>query len=493
MLEKVNLDVKVNKKIYKEKKDELSLKLSALQRKIKELSIPVLIIFEGWDAAGKGTLINDLMIPLDPRSFLVYDEARQNHEIVNRPFLWQYFTKTPGKGRMVLFDQSYYRDLVHRKKLNKMSFKQMLRQINEFEKLITDSGTVIIKFFIHISKREQKRRFKVLESSKTTEWRVTKSDWQENRNYDSILEKLNNALEMTDTDVAPWTVIEGHDREYASLKIYNTLVTKLEDIVSEVESRPKLILKPLIVAGDDPYRTPVLEGVNLELKLTKVDYKNELKACQEKLRNLEYEIYRKRIPVVLGFEGWDAGGKGGSIKRLCENLDPRGYRVHPTAAPTAEELAHNWLWRFSKTIPKRGHFGIYDRTWYGRVMVEPIEGFCTSEEYQRAFAEINAFEKQLTDFGTVVIKFFMDISKDEQEKRFKEREGNPDKQWKITDEDWRNREKWDAYTVAIDRMLFKTSTDKAPWVIVEGDDKYYARIKVLKTVIAAIEEAIAKK
>ena len=221
-------------------------------------------------------------------------------------------------------------------------------------------------------------------------------------------------------------------------------------------------------------------------------YREELKKCQKKLRDLEYQIYSRRIPVIIGFEGWDAGGKGGAIKRLCENLDPRGYRVYPTAAPTSEELAHNWLWRFWKTVPKRGHFSIYDRTWYGRVMVEPIEGFCTADDYRRAFREINDFEKQLTDFGAVALKFWMNISRDEQEKRFKERENDPDKQWKITDEDWRNREKWDAYVVAVDRMLLKTSTENAPWIVVEGNDKYYARIKVLKTVIEAIEKKIAE-
>lgn len=492
MLEKLNLDVEVEKAVYKEEKDALSIKLGALQRRIKELGIPVLIIFEGWDAAGKGTLINDLMIPLDPRNFVVYNAIKPNDDEINRPLLWRYWTKTPEKGRMVLFDRSYYSDLVHRQKLDKDELKLLLHQANDFEKVLAQNGTVIIKFFIHISQKEQKKRFEKLEENPSTSWRVTGEDWRENKNYDKIYKKLNHTLEATDTDCGPWTLVEGHNKDYACLKIYNTLAFRLEKEIEKVENAEKPVLQPLSSAEDDPYRTPVLESVDMDKGMDRETYKEELKKCQKKLRDLEYQIYSRRIPVIIGFEGWDAGGKGGAIKRLCENLDPRGYRVYPTAAPTSEELAHNWLWRFWKTVPKRGHFSIYDRTWYGRVMVEPIEGFCTADDYRRAFREINDFEKQLTDFGAVALKFWMNISKDEQEKRFKERENDPDKQWKITDEDWRNREKWDAYVVAVDRMLLKTSTENAPWIVVEGNDKYYARIKVLKTVIEAIEKKIAE-
>lgn len=492
MLEKMNLDVSVEKAIYKEEKDRLSLKLGAFQRKIKELGIPVLIIFEGWNAAGKGTLINDLMIPLDPRNFVVYNPIKPSDDEINRPLLWRYWSKTPEKGRMVLFDRGYYGDMVHWSETSKSDMKCTLRQANDFERVLSENGTIIIKFFVHISKKEQKKRFEKLEKNKSTGWRVTKADWRENKNYDNLLSKLDRVLETTDTECAPWTLIEGHDKEYACLKIYNTIASRLQHEIEKRETAPTVALKPLVLAGDDPYRTSVLGSVNMDKTLDRETYKEELKKCQKKLRDLEYQIYNRRIPVIIGFEGWDAGGKGGAIKRICEDLDPRGYRVHPTAAPTYEEFAHNWLWRFWNTVPKRGHFSIYDRTWYGRVMVEPIEGFCSADEYHRAFREINDFEKQLTDDGTVVLKFWMNITKEEQEKRFKEREQDPDKQWKITDEDWRNREKWDAYVVAVDRMLLKTSTEKAPWIVVEGNDKYFARIKVLKAVIEAIEKKIAK-
>jgi len=493
MLEKINLKTEIDKKAYKKTRDRMIPQLSALQRQVKSLGIPVMIIFEGWDAAGKGTLINELTVPLDPRSIIVHNSKHKlSDEEVNRPYLWRYWTKIPKKGQIVIWDESYY-NLLAKQKQEGPGDRVLFQEANEFEKILADSGVVIIKFFIHISKKEQKRRFEELENNKATSWRVTKGDWAENKHYDTTLKRMDNLLEMTDNESAHWTVVEGTDNKFACVKVFDTVYRALSDAVARVGKAPAADHQPLIKAGDDPYRTPVLEGIDMDVAMDKAAYKEELAVCQEKLRLLEYEIYKRRIPVVIGFEGWDAGGKGGAIKRLCQNLDPRGYQVHPTAAPTQEDLDHNWLWRFWANIPKRGHIAIFDRTWYGRVMVEPIEGFCTAEEYNRAFSEINSFEKQLTDYGAVVLKFWMNITKDEQEKRFKEREQNPDKQWKITDEDWRNREKWDQYLIAVDRMLVRTSTEKSPWIVVEGNNKYYARIRVLKAVIAAIEEGIKEK
>ena len=240
-------------------------------------------------------------------------------------------------------------------------------------------------------------------------------------------------------------------------------------------------------------QSSVLSRADLTLAYGKEEYEKRLKKLQKKIEKLHGEVYRRRIPVVIGFEGWDAGGKGGAIKRLTEKMDPRGYVVNPTAAPTEVEKAHHYLWRFWKAMPKDGHIAIFDRTWYGRVMVERIEGFSTAGEWQRAYQEINDMEKDLYDAGAVVLKFWMQIDKDEQERRFKERQQNPEKQWKITEEDWRNREKWDLYEVAVNEMLLRTSTEYAPWIVVEGNDKYYARIKVLETVVNALERRLKEK
>lgn len=234
----------------------------------------------------------------------------------------------------------------------------------------------------------------------------------------------------------------------------------------------------------------ILAKTDLSKSMPKEVYEERLKELQKKMEHLHGELYRRRIPVVLGFEGWDAGGKGGAIKRLTSHMDPRGYVVNPTASPSDTEKAHHYLWRFWRAMPKAGHIAIFDRTWYGRVMVERLEGFCSENDWQRAYNEINEFEKELKDWGAVIIKFWVQIDKDTQLARFQERQNNPEKQWKITDEDWRNREKWDEYEVAVNEMLQKTNTEYAPWHILESVDKKYARIKALKIVIEEIKKYV---
>ena len=240
----------------------------------------------------------------------------------------------------------------------------------------------------------------------------------------------------------------------------------------------------------ESFQAGVLSGVDLTKSISKEEYKKEIDRLQKKLEFLHSQIYRMRIPVVLGFEGWDAAGKGGAIRRLTSHLDPRGYKVYPTSAPNDIERVHHYLWRFWNHVPKAGHIAIFDRTWYGRVLVERVEGFCAESQWKQAYQEINEMENHLANAGAVVLKFWLHIDKDEQEKRFKERQEDPLKQWKITEEDWRNREKWDQYESAVNEMLVRTSTTYAPWVVVEGNCKYYARVKVLKTVVEALEDKI---
>ncbi|MDY5987809.1 MAG: phosphate--AMP phosphotransferase, partial [Lachnoclostridium sp.] len=240
-------------------------------------------------------------------------------------------------------------------------------------------------------------------------------------------------------------------------------------------------------------RIPKLSDIPLDRTITDEEYEKELSSLQKKLGKLHNELYLRQIPVIICYEGWDAAGKGGNIKRITEALDARGYEVNPIASPEPHEKARHFLWRFWMRLPRTGHIAIFDRTWYGRVMVERIEGFCTEAEWKRAYEEINSMERDLTDAGAIVLKFWMQIDKDEQEKRFRARQENPEKQWKITDEDWRNREKWDKYETAVNEMLVRTSTVNAPWIVVEGNSKYYARIKVLESVVNAIEERLKKE
>lgn len=493
MLEKIDLSKTVDKETCKQVIREEGGKLGLLQRECKSAGIPVMIVFEGVGAAGKGTQINRLIQALDPRGFTVYATEKSTEEEQMRPFLWRFWTKTPEKGRIALFDRSWYRRVLIDRfdgQIEPGQLPDAFQDILSFEKQLTDDGTVIIKLFLYISKEEQKKRFKKLEDSKETSWRVTDADWKRNKQYESYMQINEEMLERTDTEYAPWTIIEATDKDYAAMKILSMVRSRLK---YEIEKRKAAPGAPSSAPGavpDDRFKNGVLSGIDLNKSLTKEAYKEQADCLQKRLEALHSEIYRLRIPVVLGFEGWDAGGKGGAIKRLTSHLDPRGYTVNPTASPNDIEKVHHYLWRFWNNVPKAGHIAIFDRTWYGRVMVERIEGFCTEAEWKRAYQEINEMESHMANAGSVILKFWLHIDKDEQERRFKERQENPDKQWKITDEDWRNREKWDLYEEAVNEMLVRTSTTFAPWIVVEGNSKYYARVKVLQTVVDALEKRI---
>lgn len=493
MLEKIDLSKKVDKKTYRRVMDEAEEKQGLLQRECKDAGIPVILVFEGMGAAGKGVQINRLIQALDPRGFDVYACDRPTEDEQMRPFLWRYWTKTPAKGRIAVFDRSWYRS-VQVDRFDGLTREDRLgdayQDILSFEKQLCDDGTVIMKFFLYIDKDEQKKRFKKLEGSKETSWRVTEEDWNRNKDFDRYLKMNEEMLEKTDTDYAPWVIIEAVDKDYAALKIVSTVMDRLEYELEHRRPEDGKQAQRQESKTRERFKNGVLSGIDLSKSLTEEEYKTRLKKLQKRLAELHSELYRLRIPVVIGFEGWDAGGKGGAIKRLTSNLDPRGYRVNPTAAPNDIEKVHHYLWRFWNSVPKAGHIAIFDRTWYGRVMVERIEGFCSEAEWRRAYQEINEMESHMANAGAVVLKFWLHIDKDEQERRFRERQANPAKQWKITDEDWRNREKWDQYEEAVNEMLIRTSTTYAPWIVVEGNDKRYARVKVLQTVVDALEKKV---
>lgn len=493
MINNLDLSMKLSKDDYKMQKEALQEKISELQREIKEKGIPVLIVFEGWGASGKGTLINELIQPLDPRGFTVYTTNTLNEDERLRPFLWRYWIKTPSRGRIAIFDKSWYRR-VHVDRMDSGIHGEELRasfqDIKSFEQQLSEDGCVIIKFFLHISKKEQKERFKKLEGNESTSWRVTDSDWKHNEQYEDYIKIVEEMINETHREHAPWVAVESEDKRYAAIKIFKHVIERMEEAlrkaniqieIEDTSSDKKEKAKDKII---------ILDKIDLSKTLDKEQYKKKIKEYQKEIRFLEYEAYRKRLPVIILYEGWDAAGKGGNIKRLTEEMDPRGYEVIPVAAPSYIEKSHHYLWRFWKEVPKAGHIAIFDRSWYGRVMVERIEGFCSENEWKRAYREINEMESQLTNFGTAVIKFWMHIDKAEQLRRFEERKIDPRKQWKITDEDWRNRDKWDQYEEAVNEMLVKTDTYYAPWHIIESNDKYYARIKVLETVIEVLKNKL---
>ena len=509
MLEKIDLKKKANWNDTDERIEKLEIRIGELQRACKELGIPIMVLFEGYEASGKGTMIGRMIRALDPRGFQVFPMEKETEEDRMHPYLWRFFTKTPAKGRIHIFDKSWYQGY--------FSDKLTPEEIRQFEKQFTDDGNLIVKFFLAITEKEQKKRLKALEKNKSTKWRVNKTDWAENKNYEEQVLKYDTLLIKTDTHEAPWTVVEAMDRKYATMKILTTLAKAMEGAVKAAEERLKAKESAKIVetaaisasavgaiVGKDEVVVPskikamehedfkngVLAGIDLNKTISDDEYRKKKKDLQKRLAILHNQMYLKRVPVVLAFEGWDAGGKGGAIKRITQAIDPRGYEVVPTASPNDIEKAHHYLWRFWERFPKDGHMTIFDRTWYGRVMVERIEGFATEEEWKRAYAEINNMEAQLIKNGTVVLKFWLHIDKDEQAARFQSRQGTPEKQWKITDEDWRNREKWDEYEKAVDEMIVRTSTKGAPWHVIEANDKRYARVKVLEIVVEALEKAL---
>lgn len=503
MLDKIDLTKAMDKDEYKEKIEELSIRLGELQRLAKDAKIPVMLVFEGWDAAGKGTLINKVLQSLDPRGFNIYPTKLPTENERLHPFLWRFWTITPQNGRIAFYDRSWYRRVTIDRldsQLNEEKINNSFEDIINFERQMADSGVVLLKFFLHISKKEQMKRFTKLQNDPATEWRVTKEDLHSHHYYDDYVKIYDDMIERTDFDYSPWIVIEANEKRYATIKIYRAIINAMEkalDAGQKKEQSPIMEDKKYGIynAGASNNKllqnVPLLDSVDLRCKIEdKDEYKKKLKYCQDKLRELEHEIYKKRIGVVIIYEGWDAAGKGGNIRRFVENLDPRGYEVVPVAAPNDEEKEHHYLWRFWRKMPKDGHLAIFDRSWYGRVMVERIEGFCSELEWNRAYREINEMEAHLAKHGVIVAKFWLHIDSDEQLNRFSERENIPEKNWKITSEDWRNREKWGDYKIAVNDMLKKTSTELSAWNIIESNDKLFGRIKVYETMIKLMEERL---
>lgn len=464
-------------------------KLSASQMKIKAAKIPVMVIFEGWGGSGKGRMIGKVINNLDPRFFQVATmDAKPTEAEERRPFLCRYMTEIPENGNFKFFDTCWMEAVTNDLLMGSRSegtFRARVKEINTAERQLKDNGYVLIKFFMHISEKEQTRRLTALKINKDTKWRVDGADDWENKHYDRCFEVYDEYLESTNRPYAPWYIIDASNKDYAEFQVLSYLNQAITTALAN-----SALAVPILQNTFPLTDMPRLEDVDLDKTIEPEDYKRQLKLLQGRLSELHNRLYRKKVPVIICYEGWDAAGKGGNIKRITEALDARGYVVCPVASPEPHEKNRFYLWRFWTKIPKTGHITVFDRTWYGRVMVERLEGFCTENEWQRAYNEINEFEKMLTDWGAVVVKFWVQIDKDTQLARFTERQNTPEKQWKITDEDWRNRDKWDLYEDAVNEMLRKTSTTFAPWHILESNDKKYARIKALKILIAAIEEKL---
>lgn len=479
-------------------KEELKTRLSDarsqlydLQMKIKEHKVPVLVLFEGWGTAGKGSTIGKVIRNIDPRFFKVVTMSEPTAEEQRYPFLYRYFKYIPEQGKFTFLDSGWMEQICRERleeKTDEKEYGSRIESIRRFERQLTDNGYLVLKFFMHIDQEEQKKREERLLEHKDTRWRVSEFDQWENAHYKKCVKVFSQYMSDTNASTSPWYIIDASERKWAELQVLETMISNIQ-VALQNQAHSVPILQNVFPLE----QIPRLSEIELKDKeLEEAEYKTELKKLQGELGELHNRLYRKRIPVIITYEGWDAAGKGGNIKRITEALDPRGYEVHPIASPEPHEKARHYLWRFWTRLPKNGHIAIFDRTWYGRVMVERLEGFCSENDWRRAYNEINEFEKELKEWGAVIIKFWVQIDKDTQLERFEERQNTPEKQWKITEEDWRNREKWDDYEVAVDEMLQKTNTSFAPWHVLESVDKKYARIKALKIVIEEIKKALGE-
>ena len=464
-------------------------KLAGQQTLIKEHKLPVLVLVEGWGTAGKGSVIGQMIRNIDPRFFKVAPMDQPTEEEKRKPFLCRYFTKIPEAGKFMFLDSGWMDEVTRNRvhgEMDQKTYEQRIDSIRRFERQLTDNGYLVMKFFCHISEKEQKKRIEDLVEEVDTRWRVSENDKWQNKHYEKCLEVFDRYMEDTNNPSAPWYVIDAKSKKWAELQALEILTQGIE-----IALQNQSLAVPLLQNVFPLEKVPKLSEIPLENKsLSDEEYKEQLTKLQNHLKELHNRLYRKKVPVVIVYEGWDAAGKGGNIKRITEALDPRGFEVQPIASPEPHEKARHYLWRFWMRLPKTGHIAIFDRSWYGRVMVERLEGFCSENDWKRAYNEMNEFEKELHDWGAVIIKFWVQIDKDTQLARFTDRQNTPEKQWKITDEDWRNREKWDEYEVAVNEMIQKTSTTFAPWHILESVDKKYARIKALKIVIEELEKVL---
>ena len=487
MLETIDLDATIGKSEYKDLQDHLDLRLGKLQRELLAAEIPLIIVMEGWDAAGKGTAISRILKPLDPRGFTVHAICAPNEEESLHPPMWRFWKSLPDYGAIAIYDRSWYGQvLIDRvdQIVPEDQWRRAYETIRTFERQLTDDGAVIVKFWLHISKKEQAKRFRKLRKDPALSWKVTKEDRRRHKQYEEYYEAVEDMLRETSTPNALWKVVPAHDRRCAFVQIAETIVTAAENALARKTAKPSA--KPKRTKR----RASPLDRVDLGLEVPRDEYDKRLPKLQADLHRLEHLLYIDRVPALVLYEGWDASGKGGNIRRLVRELDPRGYEVVPIGAPEGDEKTHHYLWRFWRRIPKGGHLAVFDRSWYGRVLVERVEGFASTAEWQRAYREINEFEHELISFGAVLVKFWIHISKEEQLARFKSREKTPHKHWKITDEDWRNRKKWNEYWLAVSDMVEKTSTLEAPWTIVEGNNKLHARLKALEVVTEAIQRRL---
>lgn len=468
MLKGLDLTKKISKKEFRELYPPLKERLGELQREMRVKGLPVIAVFEGWDPIRTVDTVGNFLLPLDPRGFRYYNIRAPEQQERAHPFMWRFWVRTPARGQMVVFDRSWYSEALAS---GSEGLDGRIAEIRRFEKVLSDDGFLFLKFFLYTDPSRIKR-------SADGECGITDDDLIFGTGSEMV-PLMEGAMDLTDTEHAPWIAVEAEDPEWAAIRVLRTAISRLE---AALAPRPVAVPERTKAAVRSP-----LGSIDLGQKVKDSDYEGELVGLQKKMRKKQEELCRDKRSLIVVFEGRDASGKGGAISRLTNSLNPRTAKVVPIYAPSELELAHHYLWRFYRALPSRGHLAIFDRSWYGRVLVERVERLASEAEWGRAYDEVNDFERSLIDDGAIMVKIWIEIDKEAQLKRFIDRVDDPKKSWKITADDWRSRQLWDQYTVAVEEMLVRTSTAEAPWTVIEGNDKNFARLKTLRTVLDATD------
>jgi polyphosphate kinase 2 (PPK2 family) len=521
MFEVAEVGRKLEKDQYKTQVPVLRAELLDAQQQLLQAPFPVIVLFAGVDAAGKSETASLLNEWMDPHWIVTRGYMDPSEEELERPRLWRYWRDLPPKGRLALFLSAWYSSPIrHRvaRRIDNADFDAHLDEIAAFERALTGDGAVILKFWMHLGKAAQKKRFKAWEKDPLRRWRVGKDSWRHWRMFDRFVAAADRAIRRTSNEQAPWHIVEGEDERYRGVAVGTVLRDAIRRGLARAQANhPRSHKKKSRTSGSravldqvdhDFPRSPrprrdaaealraeartVLDRLDMAARLDPKDFDTALERQQGRLNRLQRKANKKGISTILVFEGWDAAGKGGAIRRITGALDARDYQVIPIGAPTDEEKARHYLWRFWRHLSRAGRITIFDRSWYGRVLVERVEGFATDDEWRRGYDEIRHFEEQVIAHGSLLVKFWIHITKDEQLRRFRERKRTEFKRWKIGPDDWRNRGRWADYTVAVNEMVARTSTEVAPWTLVEGNDKNFARIKVLKTLADRMEKRLKR-
>lgn len=488
MFEVAETGSRVSRREYDSQVPGLRVDLINAQYDLRNAGFSVIILIAGDDRHAANEVVDLLNEWMDARFIDTRVFLQQSSEEKERPRFWRYWRSIPAHGRVGVFFGAWAINSIARRtrgEIKKAVFEDSISHEKTFEKNLADNDVLVLKFWLHLPKKALKKRMQKEGKKKDKAWRLQKSDWDIYRYYDDFISLASHYIYETDTVDARWHIVETTDRRYRNLKVARTVLDAIESRLASKGGEHSLPEpgRPAISAS-------ILDSVDLSKKLEFDEYKPRLKGLQNQLGALTLKAREKGLSSVLVFEGWDAAGKGGVIRRLTRPMSARDYRIRPIMAPTDEELSHPHLWRFWRHIPGDGTMLIFDRSWYGRVLVERVEGFAKPADWQRAYTEINDFEEQLADHGMVVLKFWLHIDQEEQLRRFKLREKTPYKKYKITDEDYRNREKWDDYVAAVNAMVARTSTDFAPWHLVAANSKRSARVEVLEHVCSALERAL---